>query len=116
MTPNPAFQAITCSPYAVIELLLYICVVTSENSFNAWPCGIVQLHLRTHITFRPSIAISAGSAPIQSDQMLTYFPCRCLCFGFSEQMIYTCPFPDLPPFLRTLCITNRQPVSQNSIA
>ena len=33
--------------------------------------------------------------------LLVYFPCRCLCFGFSEQMIYTFPLPDFPPFRRT---------------
>ena len=32
-----------------------------------------------------------------------YFPCRCLCLGFSEQMIYTCPLPVFPPFLKTAC-------------
>lgn len=32
------------------------------------------------------------------------YPWRCLCFGLSEQMIYTCPFPFFPPFLRTDCL------------
>lgn len=31
-------------------------------------------------------------------------PWRCLCFGFSEQIIYTCPFPFFPPFLLTDCM------------
>jgi len=55
------------------------------------------------------IYIHPSPAPIRTFSLLIiffpnqipYFPCLCLCFGFSEQMIYTVPGPFFPPFLLT---------------
>lgn len=62
--------------------------------------------MRSSTTNCPSSRASEGISPIidsslQSQSSTPTHPWRCLCFGFSEQIIYTCPFPFFPPFLLT---------------
>ena len=64
------------------------------------PIPLNRSNARVSSTNCPSCLLKNSlQSPIQSSTPT--HPWRCLCFGFNEQIIYTCPFPFFPPFLLT---------------
>lgn len=106
--PTPSstqYKPFLSLPFPISSLFIY------SYPSKRHPCNksSISIHHIHPIFFPPPPP--PQSHPIPSHLHLLYFPCLCLCFGFNEQIIYTCPLPFFPPFLLTLYITTNQPLS-----
>jgi hypothetical protein len=84
----------------VIPILQVFVYVRERLPMHTHNIQIHPLHPQPDIPLPTSGTIPY---PLVRKRRKTYLPCLCLCFGFSEQIIYTLPGPFFPPFLRTLC-------------